>query len=476
MSGFIYAFWNRLNAAQLAVLSFAAVILIGAFLLTLPVSAAKENIRFIDALFTATSATCVTGLSVVDISKVHSLFGQIVILVLIQVGGFGIIAISTLILMVLGRRVSMVAEDSVSVGFLNLQKYSLTEVVWRALLFTLIIESTGWLILFLRWWIDYPFWKTLWLSLFHSVAAFCNAGFSLFSDNLMSYAGDPLVNFTIMSLIVSGGIGFFVLIDLWDRISTKRGTFRSKLSFHTRIVLIVTAILIIGGTLSLYVMERSSNLAGLRVSQGIMRAMFQSVTARTAGFNTMDIKSLSNSSLFLLIFLMFIGGAPGSTAGGVKVSTLGVLLLVVLSRLRDLSSPSLFARSVSRKNIESAIILVLLSVTFIALCTMILLVTELGGKPQVESRGSFLELLFECVSAFGTVGLSASVTPTLTDPGTASDNVYYVCREIRTDDTRICPRETSFCELQIPGGGNHNRLIDLTAQIIYDFYVKTRNV
>jgi trk system potassium uptake protein len=417
MTGLFKTIWNRLNAAQLAISSFAAVVFFGAFLLTLPVSATKESIRFIDALFTATSATCVTGLSVVDISTTFSLFGQVVILILIQVGGFGIIAISTLILFVVGKRVSMVTEDSIGSSFLNLQRYSLKDLVWRALFFTLLIELAGLLLLFPRWYLDFPLKKSIWFALFHSVSAFCNAGFSLFPDNLMIYVSDPLVNFTIMILIVSGGIGFFVMIDIWDRIRAKRGSFGNKLSFHSRIVLIMTFILIIGGTLFLFMMEKSSNLSGIGFGQGIMRSMFQSVTARTAGFNTMDIKSLSNSSLFLLIFLMFIGGAPGSCAGGVKVSTFGVLVLVVLSRIKNTSNPAIFSRSISRKNIESALILVLLSVVFIAFCTMILLITELGGTPHMESRGLFLELLFECVSAFGTVGLSTGVTPSLSDPG-----------------------------------------------------------
>jgi len=403
----------RFNAGQIAVLSFGTVILVGTVLLMLPLSTNGKPLGFVDSLFTSTSAVCVTGLIVVDTGSRFTTFGQGVILGLIQVGGFGIMTFSTFILFVLGRRASITVVEAAGGSFLKLSRYSLTELMLRALVFTAAVEAAGFILLFSRFIFDFEIGQALWLSFFHSVSAFCNAGFSLFSDSLVGYAGDPLVNFTVMIQIIAGGIGFFVVVDLWDSLRRHDDPAKRRISFHTKIVLTMTVLLVLGGTVIIYLIERNHGLSGLPWYQGVQRALFQSVTARTAGFNTMDTGSLANASLFLLVVLMAIGGAPGSMAGGVKVTTAGVLLIVVFGRLMRRRTASIFGRSVAEADLERAVSLMLISTVIIAGVTLVLLVTELGGTPHPESRGLMAEILFETVSAFGTVGLSTGATPEL---------------------------------------------------------------
>jgi trk system potassium uptake protein TrkH len=416
MPDLLHQVWRRMNAGQLAILSFGTVILVGALVLMLPVSNTR-GLGFIDALFTSTSAVCVTGLIVVDTGTAFTPFGQGVILFLIQVGGFGIMTFGTFILFMLGGKAPFPMSDAASGSFLKLRRYSLSEMLSRALVLTLSAEAGGAILLFSRWVREYPLQRALWLSVFHSVSAFCNAGFSLFPDSLMGYAGDLTVNFTIMVLIVLGGIGFFVLIDLWDTLKRDPDPAKRRVSFHTKIVFSMTLLLIFGGAAVLYGLEQDHFFARLPFGQAAIRALFQSVSARTAGYNTIDIGRLSDASLFMLILLMFIGAAPGSMAGGVKVTTAGVILIVVLSRLRNISSPSAFGRSVSRGDLEHALSLILLSMFLIGFIVLNLLISEANQPALGHDRRLFMELLFESVSAFGTVGLSTGITSSLNDSG-----------------------------------------------------------
>ncbi len=409
--------WQQLNAAQIAALGFVAVILIGTVLLMLPAATVGQPLSGVDALFTATSATCVTGLIVVDTGTKFTFFGQLVILLLIQIGGFGIMTLSTFILFVIGRKASIHLSAGAGGSFLKLRRYSLSELLRKALLLTFGFEFVAFVILFFRWSNDFPTGQAVWYAVFHSVSAFCNAGFSLFPDSLIRYVNDPIINVTIMPLIITGGIGFYVLIDLWDTIRGHEDPAKRRVSFHTKIVLSMTLLLIIGGSVLFYMLEYRHNLAGLGMTKSILPALFQSVTARTAGFNTMDFQNLSNASLFLIAMLMFIGGAPGSMAGGVKVTTVGVLFIVAISRLKGARTPSIFGRSLTRGDIERGVSLILISGTLIAIVVLVLLMTELGSVPHAESRGMFMELVFECVSAFGTVGLSTGYTSHLTHTG-----------------------------------------------------------
>ncbi|MBI9075129.1 MAG: ATPase [Desulfatibacillum sp.] len=406
----------RSNANQLAIMGFLGLILLGTLLLMLPVAARGEDLSFIDALFTSTSAVCVTGLTVVDTGTHFTLFGQIVILFLIQLGGLGIMILTTSILFMLGKRLSIALSDGISGSFLPARHMSLGGMIKITLAWTFLIELAAALVLFARWMGDFPPGMAAWLAVFHAVSAFCNAGFSLFPDSLVRYAGDPLVTGVIMALIISGGIGFFVMIDVWGAF---KGRFQPgrMVSLHTRLVLTMTIFLIVFGALAFWGIEHNHNLKDLSPFQEALRALFQSVTARTAGFNTMEIPELANASLFLLIMLMFIGGAPGSTAGGIKVTAACVVVIAVIARLRGMQKASWAGRSLSRGDLERALVLILLSGALVGLITMLLLITELGGIAHTHSRGLFLELVFECVSAFGTVGLTTGVTPGLTTTG-----------------------------------------------------------
>ena len=406
-----------LDAARIALLGFGGVILLGAVLLMLPACSTGVPLGPVDALFTATSAVCVTGLVVVDTGSAFTPLGQAVVLLLIQVGGIGIMTLSAFILLMLGRRSSIRVAEALGGSYLRRRRIRMSTLLRRTILLTFGCELVGALLLWLLWRGDFgDAGRSVWSSIFHAVSAFCNAGFSLNPDSLMGHAVDPGVNLVVMALIIAGGLGFFVLSELIEIVSVRRGP-RPRLSFHSRIVLSMSALLIVAGAVLFFLLEWRHGLSDVSIGRSWLEAFFQSVTARTAGFNTVDIGGLSNAGLFTAIFLMFFGGAPGSMAGGVKVTTLGVIVVVVVSRLRGLRRPALFGRSLSRSNLERAVALIIIALSLIGVATMLLLITELGGAPHAESRGMFLELVFECVSAFGTVGLSTGVTPTLSVAG-----------------------------------------------------------
>lgn len=408
---------HKLTAPQLTILGFLSLIIIGTFLLKLPISSNETPLSLIDALFTSTSAICVTGLIVVDTSTQFSGFGQFVILLLIQIGGYGILTISSYILLLMRKKITMHLSEGMSGSFLQLQNFDLKTLLKTTLFLVFGSELVITIFLFSRLIFDFSFGKALWIAVFHSVSSFCNAGFSLFPDSIVRYADDPMINITLMISIIAGGLGFFVLIDLINFFRRSEKKIRRSLTFHSKIVLSVTSILVVGGAVLFFLIEYKHNLSNLNIFQSILRSFFQSVTTRTAGFNSMDFQHLSNASLFLLMMFMFIGGAPGSMAGGVKVTTFGILGIIVLSRLRGKSGPELFGRTISRENLEKAVSLILLSLGLIAFLTLILLLTELGGIGHTESRGMFLEILFEAFSAFGTVGLSTGITSQLSDAG-----------------------------------------------------------
>lgn len=404
---------RRLGAPEMTVLGFAALILIGAGLLRLPIAQVHNDIGFLDALFTATSAVCVTGLIVVDTGSAFTLFGQGVILALIQLGGFGVMMIGTVLIFILGGRVSLLMRDAAGGVFLNSGEYPLNRMLGIAVGATLCIEAVGAFCLWLAWQGELGALDAVWPAVFHSISAFCNAGFSLFPDSIVAWRGNALVNVTLMPLIILGGLGFYVWVDLglwWRRRKTPQ---RHRLSFHTRIVLAVSAILIAGPAIFFFVVERPHNFADMPLSTAWLCALFQSVTSRTAGFNSVEIGRLSNASLCMTMGLMFTGGAPGSMAGGVKVTTMGVMAAVVIAKLRRLPSAGMFGRSVNPQDLERAVVLLLLSFFYIGMIAMALMLSELGGAEHGQSRGMFLDLMFETVSAFGTVGLSTGVTPGL---------------------------------------------------------------
>jgi len=392
-------FGRPLSPPQLLANGMAGVILVGTLLLVTPLAAAGDaSIGWSAALFTATSAVCVTGLVVVDTPTAFSGFGQAVVLLLIQIGGLGYMTLSTLVVVALGRRVSMNEQHSLQESLNLSSRGDILRFAMTVIKVTLAFEVIGATLLTARWWSAFGV-DALWLALFHSVSAFNNAGFSLFSNNLMDWKGDVVVNLTVMALIVAGGIGYLVLTEL--------GRYRQtgSLSLHTRFVLTLTAILIVGGTVAILVTEgrNPATLGPMGWPSAVLAATFQSITTRTAGFNTLDMAALRPATYFLMLILMFIGGAPGGTAGGVKISTFGVTVLALWATIRGKGEPTVFWRRIPPDLVARAFFVSLIAFLAVNVVTGILLVRE---------NEDLLRTLFEAVSAFGTVGLSTGVTGT----------------------------------------------------------------
>jgi trk system potassium uptake protein TrkH len=372
----------------------ASVVVLGTLLLATPAAAATGvSVGTGVAFFTATSAVCVTGLVVVDTPTAFSGFGQAVILLLIQVGGLGYMTLSSLVAIALGRRLSLRDGLSLQASLSLTSRRDLLQFTLTVIKLTLVFEAAGAVVLTARWWPVFGLADAAWLGVFHSVSAFNNAGFSLFSTSLMAWRADPIVNLTVMVLVVSGGIGYLVLTELG------RYRRRRQLSLHTRLVLIMTPLFIAGGALAFYYIERGNpaTLGALPRIEALTAALFQSVTTRTAGFNTLDIGSLRPASLFLMLAFMFIGGAPGGTAGGVKISTFGVTVLALLATIRGRSVPTILWRRLPSELVARAF--------FICLIAFLALNVVAGALLVLESR-ELLPTLFEATSAFGTVGLS----------------------------------------------------------------------
>ncbi len=405
------------SPSRAPVLGFLILIILGASLLMLPISSATENpISMINAVFTATSACCVTGLTTLDTATDFSTFGQLVILTLIQIGGIGIMSLSTLFILIAGGRAGFIGRLSLQDSFTHSSEYSPLNILKSITKYTFIIEGIGALALLIRFGQEFSISKAIYLSVFHSVSAFCNAGFALFSNNLMNYSNDWLVNFVIGFLIITGGLGFLVMAELQLKQKYKRRAWE-RLSLHSKLVLSSTAILLLTGSALFLLLEWNNTLSGLSIFDKVINSSFQSITCRTAGFNTLPIGELTNSSLFLSIILMFIGAAPGSTGGGIKVTTFSTLILMGSAALRGKDSPQTFKRTIAEQSVQKALSLVIVSLGIIALCTIILTVTELGSKPHSETDGKFIEIAFETVSAFGTAGLSTGITPNLSNSG-----------------------------------------------------------
>ena len=399
------------SPTRLFVLSFAAVITTGGILLWLPFSAAKAPIRFVDALFTSTSAVCVTGLVVVDTGTDYSFVGQIITALLIQVGGLGIITISTVFFVLMGRGISFKGREIVQSTFLHTPRRDFITVAKVVLLFTALSELGGALFLFARFSQDFPFWTAAYQSVYHSVSAFNNAGFSLFADNLVGYQGDWIVNLAIMGLIIHGGIGFIVQYEIVQRV---RGVQR-RLSAHTRIVLITTAVLIASGTILLFLFERGHIIREAPWGTKFLICLFQSVTPRTAGFNTVDIGLLQNDSILLIMILMFIGASPGSTGGGVKTTSAAILALTMWNRFRGIEEVNVFNRTIPREIIGRTVMIIFASALGVAVIASAVIIAGPKTVGLVESRDLFVQYLFDTISAFGTVGLSMGITPKLND-------------------------------------------------------------
>ncbi len=363
-----------------------------------------------------TSATCVTGLSVIDIGSRFTVWGQLTLLSCIQLGGLGIMTFSTVLVLALGRSISFRSRFIIQDVFAHTPQADFHVLLRRVILFTLSFETVGALLLFMRFRHELDGTGTAaYFAVFHSVSAFCNAGFGLFADNLMRYTDDFLVNMTIMGLIVSGGIGFMVLHELTRALEDRRGWTYCwrQLSLHTKIVITMTSILIAGGALFFLLSEWSNTLREFSLPVKLLASLFLSVTPRTAGFNTLDYAAMNNITLLGSIILMFIGASPGSTGGGIKTTTLGVMLALSRGKLNGSDRVHAFKRSVSSESVNRSLGVFILSVVIVMLGTAALIMSEAGAVPHQETRGLFMELLFETTSAFGTVGLSMGITPKL---------------------------------------------------------------
>lgn len=397
--------------AQVLAVSFLAAILVGTVLLSLPFSTTEGSIPLVDALFTATSAVCVTGLIVKDTPVDFTPAGQIIILVLFQLGGLGIMTFSTLVILAAGKRISIRDRLFVQSGYHPGIPRSFSALVRNLFAFTLAFEVVGAALLFVWFSADYGAARAAGLAVFHSVSAFCNAGFSLFSDSLTAYCGHAGLNLTVMGLVILGGIGFPVLMEVREILAARLRGRRTKASLHLKLVLIATGVLIAVPFALLYFQEAGRALASCTGQERALGALFQSVTARTAGFNTIDTAALGPVSFLLLLMLMFIGASPASTGGGIKTSTAAILALFLRARVRARDSVSGFGRNIPAGQVLSAFTLFALALTFVFLSTGALL----ASQPGLGLR----EAVFEVFSAFGTVGLSMGATAGLTTAGKA---------------------------------------------------------
>lgn len=399
---------KNFSQAQTIALGFFIVILIGTFLLMLPFASRNgQSIGFIPALFTASSATCVTGLVVVDTYTHWTLFGQLVIITLIQIGGLGFVTIGVLFAMALNRNIDLKQRTLIRESVNTLQLGGVVKLVKKIFIGTMMFELAGAIILSLFFVPRLGLIKGVYYGMFHSISAFCNAGFDLmgykaaFSSFTSEYES-IIINLTIMSLIVIGGIGFIV----WDDIS-KHGLHLKKYMLHTKIVLSTTAILIFGGAILFYIFERNNLMADMSIKGKVLSSLFSSVTARTAGFNTIDTASLTSSSKLLTIILMFIGGSPGSTAGGVKTTTVSTIIFYVWSSLRGGNDCNIFKRRINDATVKKAGVIICIN--------LMLGLTGTLAICHIQSGTLISDVLFEVYSAIGTVGMSTGITRELTD-------------------------------------------------------------
>ncbi|PYZ96993.1 Ktr system potassium transporter B [Alteribacter lacisalsi] len=395
---------SRLSPPQLLASGFLGAIIAGTILLLLPV-ATVGGITFIDALFTATSATTVTGLVVMDTGSDFTVFGQTVIMILIKIGGLGLMAFAILIVLALGKKIGLRERILVQQSFNQTSLGGMVRLVKMLLIFAFSMELVATILLALRWVPEYGWGFGLFTSLFHAISAFNNAGFSLWADSLEGYVGDPSVNMIITFLFITGGIGFTVVYD-----TIKSKTFR-ELSLHTKIMLVGTLVVNVIAMLVIFALEygNEATLGGLAPDEKVWAAYFQAVTPRTAGFNTVDIGSMNPATITFILVLMFIGAGSASTGSGIKLTTFLVIVLAVVTYLRGKKESVVFERTIQDHIVMRALAIVVISLAAVVLSIFILSVTESGAP--------YILIVFEAFSAFGTVGLSMGLTGELSDIG-----------------------------------------------------------
>ncbi|SFD61328.1 trk system potassium uptake protein TrkH [Bacillus sp. 491mf] len=390
------------------VVGFAFIIFIGTILLTLPVATTDgQGLPLLNALFTATSATCVTGLVVVDTGTTFTLFGQLVILFLIQVGGLGFMTFAIFFSVLLGKRISLKERLLLQEALNNLSIAGIVRLAKRILIFTVVIEFIGAILLTIRFAFDMPLSKAVYYGIFHSVSNFNNAGFDIMGNfkSLTGYVEDPIVTLVICALITLGGIGFIVMNEVYEY---KR---IGRLSLHTKVVLFTSSLLVVVGTLLIFLLEfhNPKTLQPLSAFGKVLASLFQAITPRTAGANTLNIPDLHHSTLFIIIILMYIGASPGSTGGGIKTTTFATLLGAVRSQVKGKEDVIFFRKRIAYDTIYKSLTVMLAGLFIVIIAAMLLTITEPGKD--------FLMILFEATSAFGTVGLSMGLTPELSPLG-----------------------------------------------------------
>ena len=386
--------------------------------LRLPWAAGAGEVSLLEAFFTATSAVCVTGLTVVDTGTRFSPGGQAVILALMQAGGLGIMTFAVFVALLLGRDVSFTDRRVIRDSLHHSPSPQLVGLVRYVLVLAVSIEGIGAALLWLRFRRSFPSGEAVWQSVFHSVSAFCNAGFSLWPDSIVRWRGDVLVNAVMSGLVLAGGLGFLVNMELGEQARLRLLRRRApRLSLHSRLVLAVSGALLAVAVAAFLVLEWGNLLRGLPLGEKLLASWFQAVTPRTAGFNTVDFAQATPATLYLVALLMAVGASPGSTGGGVKTTTLGLIAALLVARWRGRGRATVFRRTIPHAVMDRALALALLAGVLVSLGIGLLLLTEGHGQPFERVRPHFGALVFEAVSAFGTVGLSTGVTSSLSAAG-----------------------------------------------------------
>jgi trk system potassium uptake protein TrkH len=410
--------WRGMQAPTLFVISFLVLVGVGTLgLLVLPGLYTGPRLSLLDALFTATSATCVTGLIVVDTASHFTFWGQLWLLVLFQLGGLGLITMTSLVIGAIGRRLTLRTEMIAAPWMREHHGRELVNLTGSIIKFTLVTEVAFALVLWLQWTPDFGARSAAWHALFHAVSAFCNAGFSTFSDSLVGFAARPGILLPASVVIIIGGFGYLSGLELvrWWRANGLRGS--ARLSTHTYAALAVTIILLVSGAITFTILEWNGVLGELSVIDRLVNGWFMSTTARTAGFNSVPYQLIGNNTAYVTILLMAVGGSPGSTAGGIKTTALAILAAMAWSRVRGRRHVQLHDRTIPEGTVGRAISLTVLFFVMVTAVNFLLSFSETATTDLASARQSFLPLMFEAASAAGTVGLSMGVTATLTDLG-----------------------------------------------------------
>ena len=411
----------KLNGVQILSIGFLILILVGALILSLPISSANgEATNFLDSLFTSTSAVCVTGLVTLDTGTYWSTFGQTIIIILIEIGGLGFMSFTTIIAIFIGKKITLRERLLLQESLNTFSIQGLVKWVRYIVMFTVGVQLLGAIVLSLEFIPRFGFKKGLFFSIFHSMSAFCNAGFDLIGNysSLTGYYDNSLVVLTIATLIIISSLGFVVWHELYQYRKTR------KLSVHSKIVLTITAILLIGGTIIFFILEYNNpnTLQQMTLKNKTLNAFFSAVTPRTAGFNTIDLGGMTTASKFVTIILMFIGGSHGSTAGGLKTATFGIVILTFISVIRGREDVEAFGRRFSKELVYKAFTLAFIAMTIVIGVTLVLSITE--------SNENFLDLLYESTSAFATVGITTGVTQRLSSSGKVIIMITMYCGRV----------------------------------------------